>query len=362
LAPTVPHPGGGAPRRDDDAFRDAVPPTVTVPPPNSSSNRTPVARVTRALSVLVVTCAVALCATPVSTAAIVRPDSGAWWGAFVKKQDGLTHEQTVVRMEQRLGRKLKINHHYHEWNSLDLREERHDLAAGRIPLISWPSAAWPAGVDAQAINSGSQDGVIRRAADDLRELGAPVFLRFAFEMDQKPPSRRHIGKPRPFKRAWRHVYRIMRARGADNVQFVWCAVASNFASGRAQHFYPGDDYVQWIAADGFSFYPVKLSSISRWRSFAEIFGAFYQWGAPRSRPLMVAATGVQEDRQRPRRKAHWFQNASEALRNRMDQIEAFVYWSALHPTPNGNANFRVATSWRSFRAYRAMGDLPYFRP
>src|SRR5687767_3745707 len=184
----------------------------------------------RPLVVFVAAAIVALAAVAPTTAQPIRPDSGAWWGAYVKKKDGLSHMQTVRRYERRLGRKFKINHHYHEWKRLYLREEQQDLRAGRIPLISWPSAAWPAGVDAAAINSGSQDRVIRRAADKLRELGKPVFLRFAFEMDQEPPSRRHIGKPRAFKRAWRHVYRIMRARGASNVNFVWCAVASNFAS------------------------------------------------------------------------------------------------------------------------------------
>jgi hypothetical protein len=297
-----------------------------------------------------------------ATAKHLRPSSGAWWGAFVKKRGDLTHYQTVLRFERKLGRKLKINHHYHEWKRLELREERLDLAAGRIPLISWPSAAWPKKVDAAAINSGSQDRVIRNAADKLKRLRAPVFLRFAFEMDQWPPSRRYIGKPRPVIRAWRHVYRIMRTRGATNVNFVWCAVASNFASGRAQRYYPGDDYVHWIAADGFSFYPLKLSSKSRWRSFREIFRAFYSWGAPKKRPLMVAATGVQEDRRRPKRKARWFRSAGVALRDHMRQIEAFVYWSARHPTPSGPAAFGAETSRVSFRAYRRMSHTRYFNP
>jgi hypothetical protein len=315
-----------------------------------------------ALAVVAGSVLVGLAVAQPARAEDLRPGSGAWWGAFVKARSGLTHYETVVRFERKLGRRLKIDHHYHEWNKLELREEKRDLAAGRIPLISWPSAAWPAGVDAAAINSGSQNGVIRDAADKLKALGQPVLLRFAFEMDQPAPSRRYIGKPRPFRRAWRHVYRIMQARGATNVQFVWCAVASNFAKGRAQKYYPGGAYVQWIAADGFSFYPVKLSSTSRWRSFREIFSAFYAWGAPRDRPLMVAATGVQEDGRRPRRKARWFRRARTTMREHMGQIEAFVYWNALHPTPNGNANFRANTSRRSFRAYRQMGDAEYFNP
>jgi hypothetical protein len=313
------------------------------------------------LAALLVLGLIGLAGTGVADAALTPP-SGALWGAYVQARGGQSHYDAVRHLERKLGRKLKIDQHYHEWRKLDLRVEELDLAKGRIPLISWPSAAWPAGVDAAAINSGSQDRVIRSAADKLKALGKPVFLRFAFEMDQAPPSRRHIGSPRAFRRAWRHVDGILNARGATNVQLVWCAVASNFASGRAQKFYPGNRYVDWIAADGFSFYPVKLSSISRWRSFREIFGAFYAWGKSRNRPLMVAATGVQEDSRRPGRKARWFRHAGTVMSNRMRGIKAFVYWNADHPTPNGDAHFFADTSHRSFRAYRRMGLRGYFRP
>ena len=290
------------------------------------------------------------------------PRHGAWWGGYVNSAPGENHYAAVRRFERKLGRKLKIDHHYHEWTNLDLREEKLDLAEGRIPLVSWPSAAWPPGVDAAAITSGSQDRVIRAAADRLKALGEPVLLRFAFEMDQPAPSGRHIGSPMEFKRAWRRVWAIMHARGAMNVRLVWCAVASNFASGRAQRFYPGDKYVDWIAADGFSFYPVKLSSLSRWRSFREIFHAFYAWGRTRDQPLMVAATGVQDDPRRPARKARWFRRTSSVLRIGMRHVKAFVYWNALHPTPNGDADFWADTSRRSFRAYRRMGHLKYYSP
>jgi hypothetical protein len=342
---------------DDPMWDRSARPVRSLPPTIGFSLRSRL----RAAIVLAVVLLALVGRAPAGAASQV-PSSGAWWGAYVQARAALSHYETVRRFERRLHRKLKIDHHYHDWKNLSLDEEKRDLSRGRIPLVSWPGGAWPAGVDAAAINSGSQDRVIRNAADKLKALGKPVFLRFAFEMDQPKPSPRHIGRPKAFKRAWQHVHEIMLARGATNVRFVWCAVASNFASGRAQHFYPGDRFVDWIAADGFSFYPVKLSSASRWRSFHEIFAAFYRWGAGRRPPLMVAATGVQEDARHPHRKARWFARAGDVMHTRMQQIKAFVYWNALHPTPNGDANFRAETSRVSFRAYRRMGHRAYFRP
>jgi endoglucanase len=291
----------------------------------------------------------------------LQPTAGAWFGAYVKKRSEPTHYDAVLALEAAIGRKLAIDHHYHAWNALTLREEARDLAAGRKPLVSWPSGSWPAGVDAKAITSGSQDAIIKAAADSFKALGGPVFLRFAYEMDQDSSSGRYIGEPTDFIPAWRRVHNIFVRRGATNVIWVWCAVSHNFANGRAQTYYPGGAYVDWIAADGFSFWPVQLTPKGRWRSLQEIFSSFNAWGSTKGKPLMIAATGVQEDPSQPTRKAQWFADATAWLKA-SPSIKAFMYWSADHPTPNGLALFWVDTSASALSAYAAMGRDPYFKP
>src|SRR5207302_7933319 len=97
------------------------------------------------------------------------------------------------------------------------------------------------------------------------------------------------GEPADFIPAWRHVHDIFVHRGATNVIWVWCPVSGDFANGRAQSYYPGGAYVDWIASDGFSFWPVQNSPGGRWRSLEEIFSSFYAWGVTKGKPLMIAA-------------------------------------------------------------------------
>jgi len=296
-----------------------------------------------------------------AAAPALQPTAGAWFGAYVKKRSEPSHYDAVLALEKAIGRKLAIDHHYHAWNALTLREEARDIAAGRKPLVSWPSGSWPAGVDAKAINSGSQDAIIKAAADSFNALGGPVFLRFAYEMDQDPTSGRYIGEPADFIPAWRRVHNIFVRRGATNVIWVWCAVSHNFANGRAQSYYPGNAYVDWIAGDGWSFWPVQQTPKGRWRSLQEIFSSMYSWGSTMGKPLMIAATGVQEDPSQPTRKAQWFADATAWLKT-VPAIKAFMYWSADQPTPNGPALFWVDTSTASLSAYATMGRDPYFKP
>src|SRR5207245_10312267 len=89
---------------------------------------------------------------------------------------------------------------------------------------------------------------------------------------------------------------------------------AHFANGRAQSYYPGNAYVDWIAGDGWSFWPVQQTPKGRWRSLQEIFSSMYSWGSTMGKPLMIAATGVQEDPSQPTRKAQWFADAPAWLK------------------------------------------------
>ena len=82
----------------------------------------------------------------------------------------------------------------------------------------------------------------------MRELGKPVFLRYAHRMDD-PANSGWVGSPESFRAAWAHVREIFAGLPAS---FVWAPTAAAFGSDSADRFYPGDDQVDWIAADGYN--------------------------------------------------------------------------------------------------------------
>ena len=55
-------------------------------------------------------------------------------------------------------------------------------------------------------------------------------------------------------------------------------------------YYPGHDYVDWIAADGHNDF--GCGGQTRWAELSEVFGDFYAWGSARGKPLMIAEWGA----------------------------------------------------------------------
>jgi hypothetical protein len=279
---------------------------------------------------------------------------GALFGAYVQGTSSKADVQmaAVERREHDLGRRLAINHHFYPWDQEfpTVREEA-DLQAGRIPLISWN------GKDTLSlgIGLGQHDDLIKTRARAVKALGQKVMIRWMWEMDgrKKAEDSRH---PALYVAAWRRIHDVFAAEGATNVQWVWCPNATAFRpedERNAPAYYPGDEYVDWICADGYNWAPGRQGD--QWRSFASIYGAFYEWGMARGKPLMVGEFGAQE--RNPGEKAQWLTDAREALKTRFPGIKAVVYFDA-----NKDYDWRVTSSPETLAAFRDMANDPWFTP
>lgn len=265
------------------------------------------------------------------------PPTGTW--------TAVNQRNAYLDLERDIGRTLDIAQLFYRWNgSFPGWWEPWQLDGGRIPLIAW------AGYDTDAINSGSQDALIRARADAVKALGRPVFIRWGSEMDGTSNAS-WSKSPSKFIAAWQHIVSIFRARGATNVSWAWCPTAYGFVSGAAQPYYPGDSNVDWICSDGYNWAPGR--SGDPWRSFAQIFQSFYTWGSARGKPMLVAEYGVQE--RAAGEKAAWFTAAGVALRTQFPNIRAVVYFDTRR-----DYDWRVRTSSSSLAAFGAMGRDPYF--
>lgn len=88
------------------------------------------------------------------------------------------------------------------------------------------------------------DAYLHKLADDMARSGAPIFLRFASEMngDWTPYHK----DPVDYRRAFRLVYNVMHRR-APNVALVWCPF--NDPTHNIPLFYPGDDATDWVGVN-----------------------------------------------------------------------------------------------------------------
>ena len=288
--------------------------------------------------------------TTSSTLPPVQPvTSGVLVGASTSPEiRGLAAEKAAVEeLEAQIGRMLDINHNFYTWDEpFPTETERSDLQAGRIPMISWNGR----GVTTRRIASGAYDDLIRQRARQTKALGQPVLVRWFWEMDGRKKAE-WAGEPEEYIAAWQRIVRTFRQEGADNVRWVWCPNASAFNDGEAQRFYPGDDFVDWICADGYNWAPGRAGD--EWESFGEIFGGFYGWATLHNKPIMVGEFGVQE--RNPGDKARWFNETREEIKTAFPMLRAIVYFSS-----NADYDWRLTTSDSALQAFKQLANDPVF--
>jgi hypothetical protein len=204
-------------------------------------------------------------------------------------------DQHILVTEREAGRRLDIDNSYYgafasiasNWDPANPKKTGlsklafWDVSLGRIPLVGWGC-----GVSKQ-INAGAHDATIRKTAEAMKAFGQEFFMRYCWEMDG---DKRYaeVGTPEDFVQSWIRIYDIFKEVGADNVVWVWCGNANTFKN-KNQHtlkyawdYYPGDEYVDWVSADGYNWAASDRNKAAnytrdRWRSFVEIYDEFMTW-------------------------------------------------------------------------------------
>jgi hypothetical protein len=222
-----------------------------------------------------------------------------------------------------------------------------DLIAsfGAMPLLDWGGCGGThafAGQDA-AIVAGKEDTVVYDYAKGLAAFGKPIFLRYFWEMNlsghaacaEVPPGSQ-LTPEQLYQDAWIRIWKIFHGQlaptgeppvYATNVAFVWCpgtGAQSQGEVGSLADWYPGSQYVDWVAADGYSHPPNDPP-------FTQVFARWYEWAKTQRKPLMIGETGagstaadsgtVQQT---------YLEGAAGAILSGglMDEIQAFVYFDS----------------------------------
>jgi hypothetical protein len=235
---------------------------------------------------------------------------------------------------------------------------------GSIPVLSWSSAAIPSSLD-QAdfqladVSEGHYDAFIKEFAEEAKAWGHPFFLRFDWEMnaDWMPWSEQVNGNgPGQFVAAWRHVHDIFAQVGADNVTWTWCPYVD--PSGSMQDLsslYPGSEYVDWTALDGYN-WGTNPTSPKGWHSFDQVFSASYdkivEEVAP-DKPMMIGEMGSSEY---GGSKSKWITEALEAIPTEYPKIRAMLWFD----TGADGMDWPLETSGEASTAFAQAIQNPVF--
>jgi hypothetical protein len=117
--------------------------------------------------------------------------------------------------------------------------------AGRLKAVgAMPHIAWEPNDGLEAI---ADDAYLRGFAQACAHFAAPIFLRFASEMNGDWEA--YSGDPALYVRKWRLVYDVIHAV-APNVIMCWCPFATPKST--IPLYYPGDEYVDWVGVNLYS--------------------------------------------------------------------------------------------------------------
>ncbi len=266
----------------------------------------------------------------------------------------LTAAQSITLREKQLGRPVAIHHTFYNWtDSFPGSSQLDDKAHGRIPLITW----W--GTYYADINSGSQDALIRRRAQDIRNYASPVLLAWAPEMNLNftPWSGPQNGNdPGGYIRAWRRIHDLFAQEGVHNVSWVWAPNAESApglfdvtSPNNWRHYYPGDAYVDWVGIDGYNWGNVGAN---RWRSLASFIGPIYRDYAAR-KPIMIAETASNDI---GGSKPAWIDGARAWIKTH-PAIRAFVWFDQ---RSSSQRDWRIDSSPGSLVSFKELASDPAF--
>ncbi len=126
----------------------------------------------------------------------------------------------------------------------------HQMLVDRFPNAALHSAMWMVGMwgVAQDTGNGKYDDVIRQYSAWAKSTGRPIYLRIGYEFD----GPHNALEPTEYVKAYRRIVDLMRAEGVTNIAFVWHSYAApRFKDYALADWYPGDDYVDWVAVSIF---------------------------------------------------------------------------------------------------------------
>jgi hypothetical protein len=272
---------------------------------------------------------------------ILEPASGALLGQYYGAG---SIEQTT----RKLGRTPVIHLTYYAWDSdWTGSVTQADLAAGRIPLISWE----PHKIDFTKIINGNLDATIIARAKASKALGKKFFLDFAAEMNGDEAWN---GNNAPqYISAYRHIHDLFVAAGANNVIWAWCPNVTDTPGGNhtTMDYYPGDAYVDWTGVDGYNW---GTTNGNGWQTFQQVFQDIYPLLAAKKKPILIgemASTEAGGD------KAKWIDEIIPTLRTRFPLIKGLVWFDI-----NKETDWRISSSLASEASFIRMAKDPYFNP
>jgi hypothetical protein len=158
--------------------------------------------------------------------------------------------------------------------------QNHQMLIDEFPNTVVQSAMWMVGKwdVAKKAGFGDYDEVIKKYSGWVKSVDRPIYLRIGYEFD----GPHNELEPEEYVKAYKHIVDLIRAEGVGNIAFVWHSYASPpFKGYPLSAWYPGDDYVDWVAISVFGHAYAGID-------FGPDCDTVLQFAKERKKPVMIA--------------------------------------------------------------------------
>ncbi|HEY8909782.1 MAG TPA: glycosyl hydrolase [Desulfosporosinus sp.] len=289
-------------------------------------------------------------ATALGTITTAKPLTGAWLGSWpspsqknIEQYNQLSKQQSDI-----IETFVNTNQDITQWE--DFLDYVKSQGAKNLLTLEMKKSD---GTDYNTvdINNGQLDAYFTKLAKQMKswQQGSEVWVMLMHEVNGTwygwSIGDSQVNTNESYKAAYRRVVKIFRNNGANNVMFLYNVNHAN--SGKGASFmdaYPGDDYVDYVAIDGYNWGTSR--SWGNWEGFRQIFDDAYNAlasGSTRSVIITeVASTEIGGN------KAAWITDMKK-------QIQAKVYSklvAAIWLNENKETDWRIQSSASSLEAFQ----------
>ena len=271
--------------------------------------------------------------------------------------------------EATIGREVDFVRSFSRWNDQFPTNAQRTILDDRDLLLSvrpvngnGSPIQWNAIANAQP-GSALHDNMVRWA-QSIKPFEDQIYIAFHHE----PEAEVNLGNgdADDFIRAFRAFMTVLEDEQVDTLGRTWIVTNNSFvvpAADRraAEKWYPGDAYVDVIAADAYNWHNCRAGVTTAWADFGELIEDFRSFGlAHPDKDLMLAEFGSVEDPNNPTRKAEWIAEAQQLLSQpNYSQFMAASYFNvfdANHP----NCQWALDSSPQSLAAFTQLSNDPVF--
>lgn len=300
-----------------------------------------------------------------------QKESGRYIGIFQpESESGLSDLEEISFIENDQDVDFSIISHYIAWGNQSLenfpyKELENTFEKNAYPMITWePWVSELAKFDTIAplkkekkalkyIAEGYFDNHIQDFVQILKTYDKPIFLRFAHEFDnpQYPWSKKGNNTPEEFKKAWIHLYNIIKNQEANKIILVW----NPWKPEAVSEYYPGDKYIDWIGLTSLNY--SILNENKKEESFRAIYKPFREEISKVSKkPVMLAEFGSLKIKTNQK---EWVENAIRSIEDEFDEIAAIVFFNSEFDTniPVNNWYQEKYLDWTSSHFYSFMDNF-----